>query len=141
METIIGRELIDRNGHIFNTSHVLAKVTALYFSASYCPPCKKFTPILAEKYDEINELTREGLEIILIPSDKTVEVYQDYFKDQPWLSILYEGDLKQTLREKYNVKTIPTLIFFNELGNIIEREGRLLVQNNTAKEIINRLFS
>lgn len=140
MDAIIGRELIDRNGHIFNASHVLTKITGLYFSASYCPPCKKFTPILAEKYDEINELTREGLEIVLIPSDKTIEVYQDYFKDMPWLSIPYEGTLKQSLREKYNVKTIPTLIFFDDHGNVIEREGRLLVQNNTASEIIKRLF-
>ena len=40
-------------------------VIGLYFSAHWCPPCKGYTPMLAEKY---NELNKEGkkLEIIFV---------------------------------------------------------------------------
>lgn len=129
----------------FSTDEVLSKtkVVGLYFSASYCPPCHKFTPILAKVYSELKEL---GLEIILIPSDKTQEAFDGYFKTHPWLSIPFDNNLQgenssiaSSIRAEMNVKSIPTLIFFDTKGNVICREGRLLVQNETLDEIVQKL--
>ena len=30
-------------------------VIGLYFSAHWCPPCTRYTPVLAEKYNELNK--------------------------------------------------------------------------------------
>lgn len=135
--------LIDTSSTSFSTEGVLSKtkVMGLYFSASYCPPCHKFTPILAKVYSELKEL---GLEIILIPSDKTQEAFDGYFKTHPWLSIPFDNNLPgesiaSSIRAEMNVKSIPTLIFFDTKGNIICREGRLLVQNETLDEIVQKL--
>ena len=135
-------ELADSN-QVFRTD---TKVVGLYFSASYCPPCCKFTPILIQKYMDIRARNLP-IEIILIPSDKTQEAFENYFKGDgvntvmPWFSLSFQSQIKQTLRDNYGVKTIPTLIFFNaDSGEIIEREGRLLVQNNTIEDVIAKLF-
>jgi nucleoredoxin len=121
------------------------KVVGLYYSASYCPPCHKFTPLLAKVYEELKDL---GLEIILIPSDKTQEAYEDYYKTHPWLSLPYDNDqerigngsnVSNSIRSEWNVKIIPTLIFFTPAGDMLCREGRLLVQNQTLDEIIAKL--
>jgi nucleoredoxin len=53
------------------TIEVLAskKKVALYFSASWCGPCKKFTPLLAEAY-----LKQEsGVPIVFVTSDMDAE--------------------------------------------------------------------
>ena len=53
------------------TEEVLAgkKVIALYFSAHWCPPCRGFTPMLGEFYDDVKANGGE-MEIVFISSDK-----------------------------------------------------------------------
>jgi thiol-disulfide isomerase/thioredoxin len=50
------------------TSSSSSTTLLLYFSASWCPPCKAFTPNLVKYYDHVN---REGkkVEIIMIPCE------------------------------------------------------------------------
>ena len=45
--------LIDGKGNIVPVKSLRGKIVGLYFSAAWCPPCRAFTPILAEKYDEL----------------------------------------------------------------------------------------
>lgn len=42
-------------------SHLL-----LYFSAHWCPPCRGFTPALAQAY---NETTNKNVEVLFLSSD------------------------------------------------------------------------
>ncbi len=42
----------------------------LYFSASWCPPCKMFTPLLAEWYTKKKKEGKVDFEIIFVSSDK-----------------------------------------------------------------------
>jgi nucleoredoxin len=53
-----------------------ADVVALYFSASWCPPCKTFSPILREFY--LAAAKDNGLEIVYISSDREVESFEEY---------------------------------------------------------------
>lgn len=118
-----------------------AKVVGLYFSASYCPPCHKFTPLLKSVYEE---LSPKGLEIILIPSDKSREDYESYFGDMPWFSLPYDTDIvsngfASSIRLDFNVTSIPTLIFFDTEGKMITRDGRLFVQRLSVSELSEKL--
>jgi len=60
-------------------------VICLYFSAHWCPPCKSFTPILANFYKEINR-DKKRLEIIFMSMDKTEQEFKNYFSTMPWLA-------------------------------------------------------
>jgi nucleoredoxin len=47
-----------------------------------CPPCKSFTPILADFYN----LNKDDMEIIFLSSDRDEESFSGYFAKMPWLS-------------------------------------------------------
>lgn len=141
MENLIDNELLNTNFILQNTKNILKnkKIIGLYFSGHYCPPCRKFTPLLAEAYEEINN-NRSNLEIIFISSDKENESFINYYKEMPWLALPYEKrNLKNQLCNQFNIKTIPTLIFFDQNGNLLEREGRKFIENNTHN--INNIIS
>jgi len=65
MNKILDNELLINESTIVNTNEYLSntKIICLYFSASYCPPCVKFTPILANVYNELKKLNKD-IEII-----------------------------------------------------------------------------
>ena len=51
---VLTEEIISRNS-----------VVAIYFSAHWCPPCRKFTPILCKKYNTLKEVGK-SFEIIFV---------------------------------------------------------------------------
>lgn len=51
------------------------KVVALYFSASWCPPCQEFTPRLVGIYTEAQRKHKD-FELIFVSHDKTIEQFQ-----------------------------------------------------------------
>jgi nucleoredoxin len=132
MEALIGNEILTKSGEVVPTATALAnkKVIGLYFSGHYCPPCRKFTPLLDIVFEEINERTKD-VEIVFVSSDKEVAKFDEYYAEMPWVAVPYaKREIKTDLCEKFGVKTVPTLIFFNEKGEVIEREGRNFVQEN-----------
>lgn len=66
------------------------KLVGLYFSMHNCPPCRAFTPIFAELYNEINA-DGKVIEVIFLSGDKTQEEYDEYYGEMPWLA-LPKGD-------------------------------------------------
>lgn len=96
----------------------------LYFSASWCPPCKGFTPVLSEWYTKMKE-ARDDLEIIFVSSDRSEAEFKAYAAKMPWLSLDYERrDLKGALGQAFNVTGIPTLVFLDKDGSVLTLEGR-----------------
>jgi thiol-disulfide isomerase/thioredoxin len=76
------------------------KILGLYFSASWCPPCHAFTPILAEWYTNLKK-TRNDFEIVFVSSDKSEQEFQSYSAKMPWLSLDYSArDLKVWKKRK-----------------------------------------
>lgn len=47
-----------------------------------CPPCKAFTPILADFYNA----NKDNMEIVFLSSDRDEESFSGYFAKMPWLS-------------------------------------------------------
>ncbi|VDN26951.1 unnamed protein product [Gongylonema pulchrum] len=94
------------------------KVVALYFSAHWCPPCRQFTPILKEFYEEVDG---EQLEIVFVSLDHSADDLNAYVKES-------HGDCK--LKSKYNVTGIPMLIVVKPNGDIITKNGRADVSVN-----------
>lgn len=134
MEALLQNELMLKSGTVVPTSQALAgkKVIGLYFSGHYCPPCRKFTPLLNVVYTTIKEAGHEDFEIVFISSDKEEAKFTEYYEEMPWIALPYtRRDLKLTLCEKFDVKTVPTLIFFNEKGEVVERDGRHYIADHS----------
>eukprot|EP00286_Rhodomonas_abbreviata_P019009 CAMPEP_0181309380 /NCGR_PEP_ID=MMETSP1101-20121128/11981_1 /TAXON_ID=46948 /ORGANISM="Rhodomonas abbreviata, Strain Caron Lab Isolate" /LENGTH=104 /DNA_ID=CAMNT_0023415857 /DNA_START=42 /DNA_END=353 /DNA_ORIENTATION=+ len=72
-------------------------VIGLYFSAHWCPPCRGFTPKLAESYKAIRAAGK-SFQIVFLSSDKDDSAFLEYFAEQPWLALPFaERDLKAKL--------------------------------------------
>jgi len=96
---------------------------AIYFSAHWCPPCRGFTPKLAEAYTE--HLKAKGLEIVFVSSDRDDAAFQSYFRTMPWLAVPFaDRKAKQSLGERFSVSGIPSLIILDANAKVITTDGR-----------------
>lgn len=75
-----------------------AKVIGIYFSASWCGPCRQFTPILSEFYKYVNKHDKNNFEIIFASRDRAPREFLDYYTKMPWLSL--EWDRLQSIVQK-----------------------------------------
>jgi thiol-disulfide isomerase/thioredoxin len=98
----------------------------LYYKASWCPPCRQFTPIVAEMYDHLKDVhPTNGLEIVLCGSDRDESSFNNYYSHHPWKAIPFEflqgrGGIKQSLDETYSVRGIPCLVILDSAtGNVV----------------------
>jgi nucleoredoxin len=69
-------------------------IVLLYFSASWCPPCKRFTPTLSDFYNKHCKGNR--VEIVYISSDYDVPSFAEYYNKMPWCSLPPTGRLHST---------------------------------------------
>ena len=90
------------SGSEVSPTALAGKVVALYFSAHWCPPCRRFTPILSTLYEEVNE-EGDRLEIIFVSSDKTADGAREYMEAMHgnWLRIAYDTDVRAILKRRY----------------------------------------
>ena len=97
-------------------------VIALYFSAKWCPPCKKFTPLLASAY---TNLRRKGLRVgvVLCSLDRTPEDFRAYFGGMPFHAVPFDSPHREELPEKYNVQGIPRLVLLDTQGKVIQENA------------------
>lgn len=122
------------------------EVIGLLFSADYCPSCHKFVPQLVEVYEHLRDYK---IEIVFVASDKTKEAFEKYLQHhRRWNHVEYDDPIRSQLRQTYEIKTIPALLFFRRDGTLVERQGRNLVvdalgstdtQYDAAKMIATRI--
>lgn len=111
-----------------------ASIIGLYFSADYCRYCKEFTPVLVELYPQ---LLVNNIDIVLVSSDKTIDKYDEYRSTQPWSALPFDThELRSSLRDRYDIKTIPALLFFDaKQGTLIAANGRDMVRDERSQVI------
>jgi len=131
--SLLGDTLQNKEGSV-NTSEILKdKYVALYFSAHWCPPCRGFTPKLAEWYTK--SLKEKGLEVVFVSSDKDEKSFSEYFAEQPWLALPFsERTKKAELSKQFKVQGIPTLVILNKDGTVITTKGRAAVTEDQTGE-------
>jgi len=133
MEALLGAELVSGDQEV-STAEALAgkKYVGIYFSAHWCPPCRGFTPKLAEWY----KANAEGLnmDIVFASSDKGEAEFKDYFGEMPWKALPYaKRDVKEKLSKKYKVQGIPTFVIVDaESGELCTTNGREGVSKGAA---------
>ena len=113
----------------------------LYFSASWCPPCQSFTPILADFYQRYPD----QMEIIYISSDRNVTEFTKYYTSKMELfSTIHPfdataSDVTTTLRKQlphvFQISGIPTLVVLHMASSepgirFVTDQGRMDLLNH-----------
>ena len=125
LEALFGKRLVNAKGKKVSAATLAGKKIGIYFSASWCPPCRAFTPQLVAAY---RQLQSEGqpFEVVLVPSDQTEAAMEKYMKDHemPWLAVPFGDKHVQALKEKFAVAGIPKLVVVDAQGQTLSAEAR-----------------
>jgi len=120
---LLGSELVEKAG---------GKPIGIYFSAHWCPPCRGFTPKLAEFYR--NGL-QDKMEIVFVSSDRSQSDFDEYFGEMPWLALPYDKRKeKEELSGAFDVKGIPSFVVIDADGMTITTDGRSKVMSDPKGE-------
>jgi len=103
MDSLKGQNLVKSDGSSVPADSALAgkDLVLFYFSAHWCPPCRQFTPMLKDFYEEV-----EGLEIVFVSSDRSPEDMQSYMKEShgEWMAVEHNSSVANDLKQKYGEK-------------------------------------
>jgi len=105
-----------------------ADVIGFYFSADWCGPCRKFTPELVAFHERMLK-KKKKFKIVFISSCRDPDSLVNYYAGmgKGWLALPYEesvGERGNWLKQKYNVKGIPTLVLLDgDSASTINKNG------------------
>jgi nucleoredoxin len=96
------------------------QIYGLYFSAHWCPPCRKFTPQLVAYYNQIAHDHPE-FEIIFVSADKSAEDMATYMRESgmPWPAVEYGKLANVPALQKYAGRGIPDLVIVDASGKVL----------------------
>jgi nucleoredoxin len=96
------------------------KLIAIYFSAHWCPPCRKFTPELVEYYNRVSPQHPE-FEVLFFSVDRSAFAMQTYMREtnMPWPAIDYQKLENKDAIRKYAGSGIPCLVLVDSTGKVI----------------------
>lgn len=90
---------------------------ALYYSAHWCPPCRKFTPDLSAWYDAASKKHPE-FELVFVSSDKDEDAMKGYME---WGKMNYPAVAYSKRRDKaisqHGASGIPYMVVLDKDGN------------------------
>jgi len=121
-----GNTFVKNDGTQITSAELTAsgKTIFVYFSAHWCPPCRGFTPKLAEFYNRFSE--EKDFEVIFVSKDKNQAQFDEYFATHPWFTVPYENEaLRKQFAKCLPHKGIPTLAMLNSDGSVQRMNARM----------------
>lgn len=116
--TITARDftLNDLEGNEVTLSDLRGKAVFLNFWASWCPPCKSEMPDIEQLYQETKDT---DLVIVTINSGEGVTVAKRFMEKNNYTFMVLD-DHKGVVSEMYRVMALPTSLFIDKNGSLIE---------------------
>jgi nucleoredoxin len=96
------------------------KYFGLYYSASWCGPCRAFTPGFINTYRQIKQKYPQ-FEVVFISSDRSADDMRDYMKGDgmPWTALRYELRPQNPELLRYAGAGIPCLVLVDASGRVL----------------------
>lgn len=137
MRKMTGDVFVDATGTDKGPNALAGKrVVLFYFSASWCGPCRAFSPELVKAY---NQWKKDNLpvEVVLISSDNSQEAMLKYMKghDMPWLALPQGSKEGEAISNANGIRGIPSLVVYDSKGKVITKEGRREITTKGADAI------
>lgn len=98
-----------------------ARYTVLYFSAGWCPDCRRFSPALVKAYND-QPAGGSRYEVVLVSRDRTAEEMLKYMKSErmPWPALAFEKVAEaKDLEHLYSGQGIPCLTVLDSKGTVV----------------------
>jgi len=129
MDLLGSADLVNKSGSRVTAKDALKDKVGVgfYFSASWCPPCKRFTPLLAQAYAQSRTTgSGGGIEIIFVSSDRSEQDFTNYLKGSHgnWFGLSPGHPVGRALSNHFSVQGIPALKVVGLDGSIIAEDGR-----------------
>ncbi|MDP4625433.1 MAG: thioredoxin-like domain-containing protein [Akkermansiaceae bacterium] len=98
------------------------KYYVFYYTASWCPPCQKYTPMLVDFYEK-QKPGNGNFELVLITSDSDEGAMEGYAKDKkmPWPMLKLSKVEKFDKEFDHQVTGIPSVVVCDLEGNIVKK--------------------
>jgi len=126
---LFGETLASKSGAVSTEDALTGKHVFVYASGHWCPPCRGFTPKLAEFYTK-HKVDR-NFEVVFVSSDRSEDEFNEYFKEMPWYALPYADRMtKEKLSKMFKVQGIPHLALLDPSGTLITANGRQKVMEN-----------
>merc|ERR1712078_513147 len=119
MDSLKGAKLVKADGSSVEADSALEgkDLILFYFSAHWCPPCRQFTPMLKDFYDEV-----DNVEIVFVSSDRSNDDMLSYMKES-------HGDWLATEHGSPLVVVKPD-------GTLVTKDGRAHVCSKQPKQAV-----
>lgn len=120
------------------------KIVALYFSAHWCGPCRKFTPQLVDCYNRVAAAHPE-FELIFVSSDRSRFGWETYIREtkMPWLAIDFDemAGLKQL--KEVGGGSFPSLVVFDSNSRVLvsSYDGEKYLGPQNALAALDQIFA
>ncbi len=101
------------------------KFYGLYYSASWCAPCRAFTPELIDAYNKIHAIYPE-FEIVLVNCDHSAGDMAAYMRDDhmPWPALAWTALHETPAITHYAGSGIPCLVLIDAEGKVLSDSFR-----------------
>ena len=105
------------------------KFWAFYYSASWCPPCRAFTPKLVDFYKQFKS-QHPNFELIFVNHDESGDAMLEYMKTDamPWPAVRFD-DIESVKANKYCGAGIPDLV-------LVDADGKVLSDSFNGQEYV-----
>ena len=95
----------------------------IFLQAHWCPPCRGFTPKLAQAY-KAAKAANKPWEVVFVSADNSEEEFAEYYETMPWLSLPHEDPRCAFLNSHFEVEGIPSLVLVAPDGKVLSTELR-----------------
>jgi nucleoredoxin len=126
-------QLLSHEGKKVKASTLKDKFVGIYFSASWCPPCRTFTPKLVEFRNQ----NKKQFEVVFVSSDGSEEDQFKYIKkaNMKWLTLPNGSAAGSAIAQKFAIQGIPSLVIVSPDGQVISKNGRGDVTNSPSSAL------
>ena len=95
-------KLINNAGKEAPVKSLAGQVVALYCSASWCGPCRQFTPQLVMFYVKMKQ-AKHPFEVVFVSCDRDPASFNKYREHMPWWAMDYHSDSREEALGKLKV--------------------------------------
>ena len=122
LQLTLPETLLDPQGNKVSADILEGKCVGLYFSASWCGPCRAFTPSLIK----FRNKHKAEFEVVLVGADGSSRAQANYMRKykMPWLAMQNQSPEAKEARQATGVKQIPALVILDPDGKILSKDGK-----------------
>ncbi len=120
------------------------KFVALYYSAHWCAPCRKFTPQLVDYYNRV-VVEHPEFELVFVSADRSRFGWETYIQEakMPWLAIDYDQLADLPGLKQLGGNGIPSLLVLDASSHIVASsyDGDKYLGPQNALAALDKIFA